>query len=467
MANNTILLIDYEPRSIERFRDPLIAAGFSVEIATDGISGIEAFHRLNPDMVLVEAMIPKKHGFEVCQELKKTPHGRVTPVIITTGVYKGRKYRTQALHIYGCDEYIEKPIAPAQLLEVVGKFLTLNASATSAGGAESAPITSAAGDRPSVRHNIDSVANSGPSVAKDDCEDEITARLDALLSGIAGDSELFSTPKKVVGASAVALDPFAIMRAELDAELDSISTPLPFETAPKLEPISERLVSDQMVAPSVLEALSSTAAKPNIASSPAPTPKVPASEDEEAGQLVNFETKRRRKGKKAEKQHSKRPLQSDPIAEVPEVARVSDVAETTDVVDVVDIVDVVDVAEVAQITRINQVVKIANAASAHRAVEATLPQGTMVESELNPTPAKRGMPVWAWAAVAAITLLGLYFVIPHGNSSPERPAPSPPPPETSAAIEPPVASPPEAPSAPSETLPRDPEPAPAAPAASP
>ena len=112
MANYTILLIDYEPRSIERFREPLVAAGYSVEIANDGLSGIEAFNRLSPDMVLVEAMIPKKHGFEVCQELKRTPHGQKTPIIITTGVYKGRKYRTQALHIYGCDEYIEKPIAP-------------------------------------------------------------------------------------------------------------------------------------------------------------------------------------------------------------------------------------------------------------------------------------------------------------------------------------------------------------------
>ena len=54
MANHTILLIDYEPRSIERFRQPLTAAGYRVEIATDGIAGVEAFGRLNPDMVLVE-----------------------------------------------------------------------------------------------------------------------------------------------------------------------------------------------------------------------------------------------------------------------------------------------------------------------------------------------------------------------------------------------------------------------------
>jgi response regulator RpfG family c-di-GMP phosphodiesterase len=46
-------------------------------------------------------------------ELKRTPHGRKTPILITTGATRGRKYRTQALHIYGCDEYIEKPIAPS------------------------------------------------------------------------------------------------------------------------------------------------------------------------------------------------------------------------------------------------------------------------------------------------------------------------------------------------------------------
>src|SRR5580765_3619712 len=160
MAQYTILLIDYEPRSIERFREPLVGAGYGIEIATDGVSGIEAFHRLNPDMVLVEAMIPKKHGFEVCQELKRTPHGRRTPVLITTGVYKGRKYRTQALHIYGCDEYIEKPIAPEQLLKTVGKFFgsVASAPASKAVEAESAPP----GDEPAIPLSGSAVGPSAP-----------------------------------------------------------------------------------------------------------------------------------------------------------------------------------------------------------------------------------------------------------------------------------------------------------------
>src|SRR5262249_46762363 len=123
MANHKVLLIDYEPRSIERIVGPLEGAGFVVETATDGLSGIEAFERVQPSLVIIEAMIPKKHGFEVCQEIKKTPRGKRTPVVITTAVYKGRKYRTQALHIYGCDEYVEKPIAEAALIALARRLV--------------------------------------------------------------------------------------------------------------------------------------------------------------------------------------------------------------------------------------------------------------------------------------------------------------------------------------------------------
>lgn len=123
MANHTILLIDYDPRSIESLRTPLVSAGYRVEVAKDGIAGSRRFAELLPDLTLVEAMIPKKHGFEVCQELKSSEHGKNSPVVIITGVYKGRKYRHQARHQYGCDEFLEKPISPTDLLAVVHRFL--------------------------------------------------------------------------------------------------------------------------------------------------------------------------------------------------------------------------------------------------------------------------------------------------------------------------------------------------------
>ncbi len=401
MANNTILLIDYEPRSIERFRDPLVAAGFSVEIATDGISGIEAFHRLSPDMVLVEAMIPKKHGFEVCQELKRTPHGRRTPVIITTGVYKGRKYRTQALHVYGCDEYIEKPIAPEQLLEIVGRFLTLGGSASSASDAKSAPPKSQVEDRPIVVERVDAIAKTGPSAAMDDGEEEITARLDALLSVGGGAIPVFAAAKEVPAVAVIEQDFFAQMKAELDAELDEISTQLPFETAPELEPIVEALASDQVVSPSVLEAL--------------PLPVT------EPGPVVDVRPKRARKGKQAEKQSTMRPAQA---------------------------------AEVAPAIP---------ATPPARAREMTVPLGTIVDSELESSVPRRRMPVRAWAAVAVVAVVGIYFMFPHGNSIPSTSKTPMAPPTRTVAIAPPVEARPPVVSAPSEALPRIAEPSRAVP----
>ena len=123
MANHTILIIDYEPRNVEAASHPLEKAGYKVATAADGVAGMKAFESLNPSLVLIEAMLPKKHGFEVCQELKSTPEGKNTPVAIITGVYKGRRYRTQATHLYNCDEYIEKPVEDTTLVEICRRLL--------------------------------------------------------------------------------------------------------------------------------------------------------------------------------------------------------------------------------------------------------------------------------------------------------------------------------------------------------
>ncbi len=126
MSDYTILLIDYEPRSIAKIQGALVPAGFRIEVAKDGLAGIQAFKDLSPDLVLIEAMIPKKHGFEVCQELKATPEGKKTPIAIITAVYKGRRYRTQAIHLYGCDHYIEKPLEDQELLQICRTLLNLD-----------------------------------------------------------------------------------------------------------------------------------------------------------------------------------------------------------------------------------------------------------------------------------------------------------------------------------------------------
>jgi DNA-binding response OmpR family regulator len=140
MANGgtKILIIDYEPRGIKQLNDPLEGAGFQVRIAKDGIAGLEAFATDPPDLVLLEAMLPKRNGFEVCQEIKSTERGRHTPVVIVTSVYKGRKYRSQALYQYGSDEFMEKPVDSEQLVSTVVRLLA-RARTAAATGADLSP----------------------------------------------------------------------------------------------------------------------------------------------------------------------------------------------------------------------------------------------------------------------------------------------------------------------------------------
>ena len=135
MPDYTILIIDYEPRNIKKLTALFEQQGYRVEVAHDGFAGIDKFEKTRPDLTLVEAMLPRKHGFEVCETIKKTPHGRTSPVFIITAVYKGRRYRWQARHQYGCDEYIEKPISDEKLMELVNAALARRAAAAAPEGA--------------------------------------------------------------------------------------------------------------------------------------------------------------------------------------------------------------------------------------------------------------------------------------------------------------------------------------------
>jgi len=118
-----ILLVDYQPQNLVRVRQLLEESGLDVRVANDGISALGVFQQIRPDLVLIlEAMIPRKHGFEVCKEIKRTSQGKV-PVIVASTVYKGSRYRREAMHDNGCDEYIERPCPDEQFLSAVLRLL--------------------------------------------------------------------------------------------------------------------------------------------------------------------------------------------------------------------------------------------------------------------------------------------------------------------------------------------------------
>lgn len=123
MTSFTILVIHYDPRSQEKHRQVLEENGFKVLLAKDGATGMATFLEHEPDLILLEAMLPKVHGFEVCADLKKTTLGRKTPVVVMSSIYKGRRYRHEAMHTHGADDFLEMPMDTIKLVATLNKLL--------------------------------------------------------------------------------------------------------------------------------------------------------------------------------------------------------------------------------------------------------------------------------------------------------------------------------------------------------
>ena len=131
MALSKILLVHYDPTALRRYRALLEENGFEVIEARDGTTAMSALLEGEPDLILMEAMLPMVHGFVVCEDIKKTGRGRRTPVVLMTTVYKGRKYRNEAIHTHGADDYIELPMEDTQFLAVIQRSLDHTSSARS------------------------------------------------------------------------------------------------------------------------------------------------------------------------------------------------------------------------------------------------------------------------------------------------------------------------------------------------
>jgi DNA-binding response OmpR family regulator len=128
MTSSTILVIHYDPRSQDKHRQVLEENGFKVLLAKDGATAMATFLEDEPDLILLEAMLPKVHGFEVCADLKKTTLGRKTPVVVMSSIYKGRKYRHEAMQIHGADDFLEMPMDSARLVAALKKLLDRSGS---------------------------------------------------------------------------------------------------------------------------------------------------------------------------------------------------------------------------------------------------------------------------------------------------------------------------------------------------
>ena len=115
--NHRVLVVDDEPHIVRQLEFVLGHAGFEVMTAANGIEAMESVRERRPSIVLLDVMMPRKNGYEVCEEIKSDPTLRDIYVVLLTA--KGQQEdRTRGLSV-GADEYVLKPFSPADVVQRV------------------------------------------------------------------------------------------------------------------------------------------------------------------------------------------------------------------------------------------------------------------------------------------------------------------------------------------------------------
>jgi len=123
MIDKKILIVDFDAASLEGLARIFEPYNFQVIRAADGQAAYEKFKEEKPDVVVLEAILPKIHGFDLSKRIFDETHGQV-PVIIVTGLYRGPQYRMEALSTFGAADYLEKPVDKEKLLRAVMNLLS-------------------------------------------------------------------------------------------------------------------------------------------------------------------------------------------------------------------------------------------------------------------------------------------------------------------------------------------------------
>lgn len=124
-----ILVVDDDPDVLEALKIVLESRPYTVITARDGLEGLEKVRQQNPDLIILDLLMPRLDGFGVVRALKEDPryakYSKV-PILILTAVREEasrRRYELETGLEMDVDDYVEKPIAPEELLHRVEKLL--------------------------------------------------------------------------------------------------------------------------------------------------------------------------------------------------------------------------------------------------------------------------------------------------------------------------------------------------------
>lgn len=124
LSNATILLVDDNEQNLELMHAFLEEIPCQIQTATDGVEAIEMIERRCPDLVILDVMMPRMSGFEVCQKIKSQPSTRDTVVIMVTALNEVSDYE-RAVDC-GTNDFITKPVNKLELVTRVKTLLELS-----------------------------------------------------------------------------------------------------------------------------------------------------------------------------------------------------------------------------------------------------------------------------------------------------------------------------------------------------
>ncbi len=115
-----ILLVDDDAEIVESLRLALESNGYEVLVARDGNQGLALTERENPDLVILDMMMPKRSGFLVLEKMRRTRQEPLRVIMITAN--EGSRHKAYA-EMLGVDDYIRKPFPMDRLIESVRRLI--------------------------------------------------------------------------------------------------------------------------------------------------------------------------------------------------------------------------------------------------------------------------------------------------------------------------------------------------------
>ena len=130
-SNVKILLVDDDKDFVESTKTVLESKQYEVIVAYEGDDGIRKAKEEKPDLILLDVIMPLRDGFSAAEQLKKDPELRKIPIVMLTS-FSSRRQESSVSVSSGltleAEDYVEKPVSPEELLEVVKQNIKTSGS---------------------------------------------------------------------------------------------------------------------------------------------------------------------------------------------------------------------------------------------------------------------------------------------------------------------------------------------------